>query len=111
MEEPVVKPRIKLMAMYYCGECIGNAEQSAIKAGYSPRYARGNAYKIVASSGFQAYLKYLEYVTRGNRDILTIEGIKEFWSKVVRNPAEETKDRLRASELLAKANGMFRENW
>jgi phage terminase small subunit len=31
-----------------------NAEQAAIRAGYSPRYARGNAHKLVANSGIAA---------------------------------------------------------
>ena len=34
-----------------------NAEAAAIRAGYSPRYARGNAHKLVANSGIQAYIQ------------------------------------------------------
>ena len=34
-----------------------NAEAAAIRAGYSPRYARGNAHKLVANSGIQEYIK------------------------------------------------------
>lgn len=35
----------------------GNAEQSAIKAGYSEKYARGNAHKLVANGCIQEYMK------------------------------------------------------
>ena len=34
----------------------GNAEQSAIKAGYSEKYARGNAHKLVANSCIKEYI-------------------------------------------------------
>ena len=34
-----------------------NAEAAAIRAGYSPRYARGNAHKLVANSGIAEYIK------------------------------------------------------
>lgn len=34
-----------------------NAEAAAIRAGYSPRYARGNAHKLVANSCIQAYIQ------------------------------------------------------
>lgn len=34
-----------------------NAEVAAIRAGYSPRYARGNAHKLVANSGIAEYIK------------------------------------------------------
>jgi len=41
-------------------ETKGNAEQSAIKAGYSPRYARGNAHKLVARSCIVKRISELE---------------------------------------------------
>ena len=34
----------------------GNQEQAVIAAGYSPRYARGNAHRLVANSGVQAMM-------------------------------------------------------
>ena len=62
MEEPNIKPQFKLVATYYVGECCGNAEKSVIKAGYSPKYARGNAHKIVARRDVQEYIAYLRYL-------------------------------------------------
>lgn len=34
----------------------GNAYESAIKAGYSERYAKGNSYKLVENSGISKYI-------------------------------------------------------
>ena len=34
-----------------------NAEQAAIRAGYSEKYARGNAHKLVANSCIQEYIQ------------------------------------------------------
>ena len=34
-----------------------NAEAAAIRAGYSPKYARGNAHKLVANSGIRERIK------------------------------------------------------
>lgn len=66
---------------------IGNAEQAAIKAGYSEKYARGNAHKLVANVSIKNYineqiqrirdesimdakeaLAILSEIARGNRD-------------------------------------------
>lgn len=65
----------------------GNAEQAAIKAGYSEKYARGNAHKLVANVSVKNYideqiqrirdesimdakeaLAILSEIARGNRD-------------------------------------------
>ncbi|WP_081415172.1 terminase small subunit [Ectobacillus panaciterrae] len=36
---------------------LGNAEATDRAAGYSERYARGNAYKLVANSSIRAYIE------------------------------------------------------
>lgn len=56
-----------------------NAEAAAVRAGYSPRYARGNAYKLVARSGIKEY--------------------------IAKRMAE--KERLKAAELLGKRYALF----
>lgn len=115
MDEPKVKEKYKLVAKYYMGECLGNAEQSCIKAGYSPRYSRGNASKVVSNSGVQQYIAYLRELNAQNtaKEIATIQDIQEFWSNVMNNKSGyyETKDRLKASELLAKSQGAFNTDW
>lgn len=44
-----------------------------------------------------------------NKNIAELEDIYEFWTKTFNSPCEETKDRLKASELLAKSKGAFVE--
>lgn len=113
MDEPKLKPQLKLVATYYCGEAMGNAEKSAIMAGYSPKYARGNAYKLVAREDVQAYIKWINEQAESSlvRHISSIEEIQGFWSDVMNCGAVELKDRLRASELLAKSKGAFNTDW
>lgn len=114
MKEPNVKPQYKLVASYYCGECAGNAEQSVIRAGYSRKYARGNAHKLVARPEVQEYITYLNRLTENDpkKHVATAVEIQGFWTEVFLNEEEDLKHRLRASELLAKAKGMFNtESW
>lgn len=103
----------------------GNAEDAAVKAGYSKRYARGNAYKLVANSGIKAYieeqikeiedekiakqeevLKYLTSVLRGEEteDVLigTGKGRQSVTSVEV-----SAKDRIKAAELIGKRYCMW----
>lgn len=105
-----MNPRQKLFCEYYCGECLGNAEKAAIKAGYSVAYARGNASKLVAKSGVQEYIRELNAKTESD-NIATIKDIKRFWSNVMNDEDEIMKNRLHASELLAKAGGIFNNDW
>lgn len=113
IDKPKIKPQLELVAIYYCGVCAGNAEKSAIMAGYSPKYARGHAYELVAREDVKAYIEYLNDVIdqQAARNIATVADIQEYWTIVMNNAAEATKNRLRASELLAKSKGAFREEW
>ena len=106
-----------------------NAEAAAVRAGYSPRYARGKAYKLVAKSGIKEYrenrmaekeseliadqnevLRYLTAVMRGEStsEEIIVEGIGDGRSKarkLEKTPSE--KDRLKAAELIGKRYGLF----
>ena len=106
-----------------------NAEAAAVRAGYSPRYARGNAYKLVARSGIKEYiekrmaekeseliadqnevLRYLTAVMRGEStsEEIIVDGIGDGRSKarkLEKTPSE--KDRLKAAELIGKRYGLF----
>ena len=106
-----------------------NAEAAAVRAGYSPRYARGHAYKLVARSGIKEYiekrmaekeseliadqnevLRYLTAVMRGEStsEEIIVEGIGDGRSKarkLEKTPSE--KDRLKAAELIGKRYGLF----
>lgn len=106
-----------------------NAEQAAIRAGYSEKYARGNAHKLVANSCIAEYIKkrmaekeksliadqdevlrYLTSVLRGESQSTEIvvegcgDGISEA-RKIQKEPSE--KDRLKAAELLGKRYGLY----
>ncbi|MDE6020313.1 MAG: terminase small subunit [Ruminococcus sp.] len=113
MQEPKLKPQLKLVAKYYVGQACGNAEKAAIMAGYSHSYARGNAYKLVGRQDVQEYIKYLN--ARSEKDpenhVATTTEIQAFWTDIMKDSDSPNKDRLRASELLAKAKGMFRNEW
>lgn len=111
MDEPKIKPQFKLVAINYVGKCCGNAEKSVVAAGYSKKYARGNAHKIVARPEVQEYIEYLRNNIDGTRDIMTLNDLQEFWSNVVRSNAFKMSDRLRASEYLGKSLGAFAEQW
>lgn len=103
----------------------GNAEEAAIIAGYSKKYARGNAYKLVAKSGVKSYieerLKELD-----NKAIAKQEEVLQYLTSVMRGELEEevlygigdgvqstrhievgAKDRLKAAELLGKRYRLF----
>lgn len=114
MEEPKINEQRKLVAINYCGVAAGNAEKAVVMAGYSKRYARGHAYKIVARQDVQDYIRYLN--SRKEMDgvaghIATIEEIQAFWTATMNDKNIKPSVRVRASELLAKAQGQFREEW
>lgn len=109
-----------------------NAEEAAVKAGYSRNYARGKAYKMLANVGVQEYMS--ERIAKIDKEkIATQEELMQYWSSVIRGqsrskevmmkgigngltepitvevePAE--KDKLKAAEYLAKCYGMFTTN-
>ena len=113
MEEPKIKEKLKKVAKYYMGECLGNATQACLMAGYSPGYARGHACEIVAKKELQQYIQYINHlnVTNFEKEIATIGDIQAFWSSVMNHKGYEIKDRLKASELLAKSQGAFNNEW
>ena len=107
----------------------GNAEEAAIIAGYSKKYARGNAYKLVAKSGIKSYidkrlkelddkqiakqeevLKYLTSVVRGESRsaVVVVEGEGDGVSsaRLIDKPPDE-KEKLKAAELLGKRYRLF----
>lgn len=96
----------KLFCEYYAGQCAGNGEKAAILAGYNKHSARSTAYKLLQNAEIKAYLTQLSNkITTEN--VASIEDIQAFWTNIMKNEAEPTKNRIRASELLAKCKGMF----
>lgn len=106
-----------------------NAEAAAIRAGYSPRYARGNAHKLVANSCIKEYiaermaekeseliadqdevLRYLTSVLRGKSrsSVVVVENIGDYCSEAREiEKAPDEKERLKAAELLGKRYGLY----
>jgi len=84
----------------------GNATESAIKAGYSKKTARSIGQENLTKPDIA---KYIEEVNKKLEDerIAGMKEIKEFWTSMFRNEIAEDKDRLKASEYLAKTNGAF----
>ena len=100
----------QLFCEYYLGECAGNAEQAALKAGYSSKCARQTGYKLLQNVQIKQYLaeKSNEICSE---NIATIQDIQAFWTNIFQDEAQATRDRLKASELLAKAKGIFNNEW
>lgn len=99
-------PRQKAFADYYIE--TGNAEESAIRAGYSKKYARGNAHKLVANSCISRYIAERTRPTEQKR-IATGDEVMEFFTSVMKGDVKDAfgldpslQDRLNAAKELAK---------
>nr|WP_230243535.1 terminase small subunit [Streptococcus agalactiae] len=103
----------------------GNAERSALIAGYSKNYARAQAHKLLANVGIKAYiderlkklesekiatqeevLQYLTSIMRGDQQEKTLISIGELGQEIV-DIDVGAKDRLKAAELLGKRYRLF----
>lgn len=94
--------RQKKFAEYYAQS--GNAEQAATAAGYSEKYARGNAYKLVAISGIAQYIHELTEKAQDER-IMTARERQAVLSDIARSG--EAPDRIRAIDTLNKMTGEY----
>jgi phage terminase small subunit len=114
--------RQKRFADYYIE--LGVAEQAALKAGYSEKYARGQSYKLLANVGIKKYideqmakkdaeriasqdevLSFLTQVLRGEVTEQTPITMKDYWEMADKEPS--LKDRTKAAELLGKRYAMW----
>ncbi|RKD73652.1 terminase small subunit [Sinobaca qinghaiensis] len=82
----------------------GNAEKSYEAAGY--KSARGNAHKLLQNTAIQNAISIRNKNVEKIR-LADLKEVQEFWTNTMRNTELETKERLKASELLAKCNGAF----
>jgi len=83
-----------------------NATEAAKAAGYSEKTARAQGARLLTDVDIMRYIRELQDKAAASR-IATMTQTKAFWSDVMNDPAERTADRLKASELLAKAAGEF----
>lgn len=102
----IMKDREKAFAEYYVQ--TGNCEQSAIKAGYSPKYARGNAHKLVARSCIAEYIKELQDKIE-KKHILSATERQEMLSMIAKDENEKADARIRAIDTLNKMTGEYVE--
>jgi phage terminase small subunit len=90
----------------------GNATQSYINAGYSAtkrEVAEANARKLLGNySSITQYIKELNNQLISHQ-IADMEEVKTFWTNTMRSGNAELKDRLKASEYIAKTNAAFIE--
>lgn len=105
----------------------GNAYQSAINAGYSKTYAKGNVVKLLENVSVKSYidkrleelkkesiaeqneiLQYLTSVMRGEMTEQTLVGQGEGYQEID-NIDVGAKDRIKAAELLGKRYRMWTE--
>lgn len=102
--------RRKRFCQYYVGECKGNVTQSALKSGYSESYSAHKAYTLLANIEIKQYIKQLQADDEAKR-IVSGDDIRRFWSNIMNDEKRPIKDRIKASELLAKCKGLFKDEW
>lgn len=84
----------------------GNIKKAMIDAGYSETYADRNSKYLLGIIGDE--IKKAQENIR-NDNIKSIEEVQQWWSEVMDDKEENTKNRLKASELLVKSKGGFIE--
>jgi len=118
-----INPRQQDFADYFIE--LGNAEEAALRAGYSKAYARGQSYKLLANVGIKTYienrmeelkservanqqevLEYLSSIMRGEQQEEVLRGIGE-GAQTIDDIDVSAKDRIKAAELLGRRYGMW----
>lgn len=81
----------------------GNVFESARKVGFSEDYAS----RMVRKSPLVREALIARGEGQKRMDIATVEEIQREWTRIIRDPEERSKKRLKAGELLAKSMGGF----
>lgn len=84
---------------------LGNATESAKKAGYSGKTAYSQGQRMLKNVETQKYINELTATAKDKR-IASADEVIEFFTGVMRDKEEATKNRLKAAENLAKRYGM-----
>lgn len=84
----------------------GNATESAKRAGYSERTARAIGCENLMKPNIARYIEKMNTRLASER-IADMTEVKEYWTATMRNVEEETKERTKVSELIARTNGAF----
>ena len=102
--ERKLTPKQRAFADFYIE--TGNATEAAIQAGYSKKTARSIGQENLTKPDILKYIKERNKQLESKR-IANMKEVKEFWTATLRNTEVEYKDRLKASEFIAKTNGAF----
>lgn len=96
--------RQKKFAEYYAQS--GNAAESAVKAGYSAKYANTNASKLLQNTTIANYIKELSEKLKDGR-IMTAKDRQVLLSDIARDDENEPNDRIKAVDTLNKMTGEY----
>ena len=96
--------RQRKFAEYYAQS--GNAAESAVKAGYSAKYANTNASKLLQNTTIANYIKALSDKLKDER-IMSAKDRQVALSDIARNDGQDTSDRIRAIDTLNKMTGEY----
>lgn len=97
-------PKQQAFADYYIQ--TGNATEAAIKAGYSEKTARITGCENLTKPNIQQYIEDKQKELENNR-LADMTEVREFWTEAMRNSENSMKDRLKASEMIARTSGAF----
>ena len=96
--------RQKKFAEYYAQS--GNTVQSAIKAGYSEKYANARAYEMLENVGVAEYIRVLSEKAQDER-IMTAKERQALLSDIAKDGKNDPADRIRAVDTLNKMTGEY----
>lgn len=96
--------RQRKFAEYYAQS--GNAAESAVKAGYSAKYANTNASKLLQNTTITNYIKELSDKLKDER-IMSAKDRQVALSDIARNDGQDTSDKIRAIDTLNKMTGEY----
>lgn len=96
--------RQKKFAEYYAQS--GNTVQSAIKAGYSEKYANARAYEMLGNVGVAEYIRELSEKAQDER-IMTAKERQVLLSDIAKDGDNDPADRIRAVDTLNKMTGEY----
>lgn len=96
--------RQKKFAEYYAQS--GNTVQSAIKAGYSEKYANADACKILENPRVAEYIRQLTEIGQDER-IMTAQQRQALLSDIAKNEENSNSDRIKAVDTLNKMTGEY----
>ncbi len=88
----------------YMSVAAGNATKAAIVAGYSPNTARKQGSRLLTKGHIRAAV---EVRAHSDPRVATRDDLQRWWTSIVQDPDVSYRERLKASELLARSQAVF----